>query len=78
MIRVLLLGAGLCLSAGCQFTRQVIVDEKGEWFPWSSHDDNPEKKKKWDAEKAQWQKEDAERRAKFGLNGGIQEFQSER
>ena len=78
MIRLTLLAVGLSFGIGCQFTEQVIVNDKGEVFPWRAHDDDPEKKKTWDEDKAQWEKEDAERRERLGLNGGLLDFQTER
>ena len=67
MIRSFLLSGLLCLSLGCQFTRNVIVDKNGQWFPWYANRDNPEYQKKWDEEKADWQIKDAERRYDAGL-----------
>ena len=77
MIRLILLTVGLSLGAGCQFTERVIVNEKGECLPWRAHDENPEKKMKWDEDKAKWEAEDAKRRNELGLSGGILDFQSE-
>ena len=78
MIRIFLLGVGLCLAVGCQFTRNMIVDNKGTWFPWHAHRGDPKKMKELNEVKAKWQREDAERREKLGLTGGIQNFQTEK
>lgn len=63
LFAVLILGLG----SGCQFYRNVIVDENGKVLPWRGHRDNPEAKARWDEEHAQWKIEDAHRRFDAGL-----------
>jgi len=63
LFAVLILGLG----SGCQFYRNVIVDENGKVLPWRGHRDNPEAKARWDEEHVQWKIEDAHRRFDAGL-----------
>ena len=67
MIRNILLAAMLCASGGCQFYRNVIVNEDGQFFPWHANRDNPEYQKKWNEEKVEWEIKDAERRYETGM-----------
>jgi hypothetical protein len=62
MIRYLPLFVLLVVSGGCQFYRNVIVDENGQFLPWHANRDNPQYQKRWEKEKAEWEIKDAERR----------------
>ena len=62
MNRYFLLCALLCIAGGCQFYRNVIVDQDGQFLPWHANRDNPEYQKQWDKEKVEWEIKDAERR----------------
>ena len=62
-----LLSAILCLFSGCQFYRNVVVDENGKVLPWREHRDDPEAQVRWNERHAQWQIEDAHRRYDAGL-----------
>ena len=57
----------LCLFSGCQFYRNVVVDENGKVLPWREHRDDPEAQARWNERHAQWQIEDAHRRYDAGL-----------
>ena len=64
---LLLFSAMLCLFSGCQFYRNVVVDENGKVLPWREHRDDPEAQARWNERHAQWQIEDAHRRYDAGL-----------
>ena len=57
----------LCLFSGCQFYRNVVVDENGKVLPWREHRDDPEAQARWNERHAQWQIEDAHLRYDAGL-----------
>lgn len=61
MKHLLIMALALSVS-GCQFYRQVIVNEEGRVFPWRGHDNDPAARQKWDKDLATWKLEDAERR----------------
>ena len=63
LLAILILGLG----SGCQFYRNVVVDENGKVLPWRGHRDNPEAKARWDVEHAKWEIDHAHRRYDAGL-----------
>ena len=67
MIRNIILIVLLGITGGCQFYRNVIVDEDGQIFPWHAHRDNPEYQKKWNEDKVEWEIKDAQRRYETGM-----------
>ena len=67
MIRKTILIVLLGMTGGCQFYRNVIVDEDGQIFPWHAHRDNPEYQKKWNEDKVEWEIKDAEHRYETGM-----------
>ncbi|SVD12892.1 uncharacterized protein METZ01_LOCUS365746, partial [marine metagenome] len=48
----------ICISGGCQFYQNVIVDEEGQFFPWHANRDDPDYQKKWNEDKVQWEIKD--------------------
>ena len=62
MIRNTILIVLLGITGGCQFYRNVVVDEDGQLFPWHAHRNNPEYEKKWNEEKVELEIKDAQRR----------------
>ena len=66
MIRSTILVFMLCITGGCQFYRNIIVNEGGQVFPWYTNRDNPECQKKWTAERAEWEINDAGTRYRAG------------
>jgi len=74
MIRNTILIVLLGITGGCQFCRNVIVDDKGTWFPWHANRDNSKYIKKWNEDKKQWELEDAGRRIKMDFTAGSQDF----
>ena len=55
------------LGSGCQFYRQVVISEEGEFLPWRDHQDNPKAKAEWDTDHLNWEIADAHRRYDAGL-----------
>ena len=45
----------LCLFSGCQFYRNVVVDENGKVLPWREYRDDPVAQARWNERHAQWQ-----------------------
>jgi len=66
MIRSTILIFMLCITGGCQFYRNIIVNEGGQVFPWHANRDNPEYQKNWTVERAEWEINDAGTRYRAG------------